>query len=78
MTADMIGLALILMGLITALSVPLIFGLGPYPVLALASVLMLGWLAAGVLYFGRQLTRRNLRRLSARKLSRSRLRSRQS
>lgn len=41
-------------GLFTALSVPLIFELGPYPVLGLASVLMLGWLAAGVLYFGRQ------------------------
>lgn len=41
-------------GLFTALSVPLIFEFGPYPVLALASVLMLGWLAAGVLYFGRQ------------------------
>jgi len=41
-------------GLFTALSVPLIFELGPYPVLALATVLMLGWLAAGLLYFGRQ------------------------
>ncbi|MFU8832356.1 MAG: hypothetical protein ACNA7J_09395 [Wenzhouxiangella sp.] len=40
-------------GLFTALSVPLIFQFGPYPILILSLVLMLGWLAVGIFYFGR-------------------------
>ena len=40
-------------GLFTAISVPLIFEFGPLPILILALVLMLGFMALGVLYFGR-------------------------
>ena len=40
-------------GLFTAISVPLIFEFGPLPILILALVLMLGFMALGILYFGR-------------------------
>ncbi|MFO7762457.1 MAG: sodium/glutamate symporter [Wenzhouxiangellaceae bacterium] len=40
-------------GLFTAISVPLIFEFGPLPVLGIASVLMLGFMSLGLLYFGR-------------------------
>ncbi|MDF1542397.1 MAG: sodium/glutamate symporter [Anaerosomatales bacterium] len=41
-------------GLFTALSVPLIAQLGPWPVLGITSVLLAAFLALGLLYFGRQ------------------------
>jgi glutamate:Na+ symporter, ESS family len=40
-------------GLVTALSVPFIAQFGPYPLLAIMTVLLLASLAVGVLYFGR-------------------------
>lgn len=40
-------------GLITALSVPLIYNFGPWPLFIAASVLSLGWLLVGLLYFGK-------------------------
>jgi len=40
-------------GLITAMSVPLIYNFGPWPLLIVASVLCVGWLLAGLLYFGK-------------------------
>lgn len=40
-------------GLFTAISVPLIFEFGPLPILGIASVLMLGFMSLGLLYFGR-------------------------
>lgn len=40
-------------GIFTALSVPLIFNLGAVPVLILCSVLLVFWMALGILYFGR-------------------------
>lgn len=40
-------------GLFTAVSVPLIFEFGPWPVLILAAMLTAGWAALGILYFGR-------------------------
>ncbi|MFS0724825.1 sodium/glutamate symporter [Paenibacillus sp. 1P07SE] len=41
-------------GLFTALSMPIIFELGPYPVLAGTAVLAIGWLLFGLLHFGRR------------------------
>ncbi len=40
-------------GLITALSVPLIYNFGPWPLFIAASVLSLGWMAVGLFYFGK-------------------------
>lgn len=40
-------------GLFTAVSVPLIFEFGAWPVLILASLLTLAWMALGIFYFGR-------------------------
>ncbi|MBS3746029.1 MAG: sodium:glutamate symporter [Wenzhouxiangellaceae bacterium] len=40
-------------GLFTAISVPLIFEFGPLPILGIASVLMVGFMSLGLLYFGR-------------------------
>lgn len=40
-------------GLFTAVSVPLIYQFGPWPVLILATALTLGWALLGVFYFGR-------------------------
>ncbi len=40
-------------GLITAMSVPLIYNFGPWPLFIVASVLSVGWLLAGLLYFGK-------------------------
>ncbi|MFW6320018.1 MAG: hypothetical protein ACOC1L_07495 [Bacillota bacterium] len=39
--------------MITALSVPLIYNFGPWPLFIAASVLSLGWMAVGLLYFGK-------------------------
>lgn len=41
-------------GIFTALSLPLIFQFGPYPVLALSMACTLAWLAVGLFYFGPQ------------------------
>jgi ESS family glutamate:Na+ symporter len=41
-------------GLFTAMSVPLIFQFGAYPILILSAVLMLGWASVGIFYFGRK------------------------
>lgn len=40
-------------GLITALSVPLIYNFGPWPLFIAASVLSLAWMLVGLLYFGK-------------------------
>jgi ESS family glutamate:Na+ symporter len=40
-------------GLVTAMSVPLIYNFGPWPLFVVASILMLSWLLVGLLYFGR-------------------------
>jgi len=41
-------------GLMTALSVPLIFNFGAWPVFVFALVVMVGWLLVGLFYFGRK------------------------
>lgn len=41
-------------GLFTASAIPLIAGFGPWPVLLLSAVIMLLWVALGLLYFGRR------------------------
>jgi ESS family glutamate:Na+ symporter len=40
-------------GLITAMSVPLIYNFGPWPLFIAASILSVGWLLGGLLYFGK-------------------------
>ncbi|ABM63033.1 sodium/glutamate symporter [Halorhodospira halophila] len=50
-------------GLFTAASLPLIYQFGPVPVLILAAVITLAWLALGFLYFGRMVPDRGRGRL---------------
>lgn len=40
-------------GLVTAMSVPLIYNFGPWPLFIVASIFMITWLLVGLLYFGR-------------------------
>ncbi|MFW5794934.1 MAG: sodium/glutamate symporter, partial [Bacillota bacterium] len=40
-------------GLITAMSVPLIYNFGPWPLFIAASILTISWLLVGLLYFGK-------------------------
>ncbi|HEQ78801.1 MAG TPA: sodium:glutamate symporter [Euryarchaeota archaeon] len=40
-------------GIMTALSVPLIFNFGPWPLLIFVTIVMIIWLLVGLLYFGR-------------------------
>jgi glutamate:Na+ symporter, ESS family len=46
-------------GLFTGMSVALIMSYGPVPILVLCTVLMLGWLTFGLLYFGPMVKRRS-------------------
>ena len=41
-------------GIMTALSVPLIYNFGAVPILIFVSVVMIGWLLLGLLYFGKK------------------------
>lgn len=41
-------------GLMTALSVPLIYNFGPIPILIFTAIMMVGWLLLGLLYFGKK------------------------
>ncbi|BAU56861.1 sodium/glutamate symporter [Halorhodospira halochloris] len=57
-------------GLFTAASVPLIYQFGPVPVLILAAVMTLAWLALGIFYFGRWVPHKGKGRWAKRGLDR--------
>ena len=41
-------------GIMTAISVPLIFNFGPVPILIFVTLVMIGWILMGLLYFGKK------------------------